>query len=114
MASVALDTLPQAVTRFLAAHRLHDSAAQLANFTQDATVTDDGSTHSGIDAVERWLNRTAGEYTYTIEPTSVDETSDREYTVTQRLEGDFPGGIVDLNFRFTLRDGLIERLVIEP
>jgi hypothetical protein len=30
------------------------------------------------------------------------------------LEGDFPGGVADLHFRFTLRDGLISRLVIEP
>ncbi|MER7677808.1 nuclear transport factor 2 family protein [Streptomyces sp. NPDC096934] len=114
MAPVSLDALPQAVTRYLAAHRLHDTAAEIANFTPDATVTDDGTTHSGIDAIERWTDRTAGEYSYTIEPVAVDETSDREYTVTQRLEGDFPGGIVDLHFRFTLRDGLIERLVIEP
>ncbi|MFF2993508.1 nuclear transport factor 2 family protein [Streptomyces sp. NPDC057950] len=113
MPPVTLDTLPQAVTRYLAAHRLHDTAAELANFTQDATVTDDGTTHSGIDAIELWMNRTAGEYSYTIEPIAVHETPDREYTVTQRLEGDFPGGVVDLHFRFTLRDGLIERLVIE-
>jgi hypothetical protein len=34
--------------------------------------------------------------------------------VVHHLEGDFPGGVVDLHFRFTLRDALIARLVIEP
>jgi hypothetical protein len=30
------------------------------------------------------------------------------------LEGDFPGGVVDLRFRFTLREGRIAELVIKP
>jgi hypothetical protein len=33
--------------------------------------------------------------------------------VTHHLEGNFPGGQVDLHFRFTLRDGAIADLVIE-
>lgn len=32
----------------------------------------------------------------------------------QRLDGDFPGGVADLHYRFTLADGLISRLAIEP
>jgi hypothetical protein len=36
------------------------------------------------------------------------------YDVTHHLEGNFPGGTVDLHFRFTLRNGKITRLVIEP
>jgi hypothetical protein len=35
------------------------------------------------------------------------------YDVIHHLEGDFPGGVVDLHFRFALRDGTIVRLVIE-
>ena len=34
--------------------------------------------------------------------------------VGQHLEGDFPGGVVDLHFRFTLDGASISRLVIEP
>jgi len=30
------------------------------------------------------------------------------------LEGNFPGGVADLQFKFTLRDGRISRLTIEP
>ncbi|WP_234319761.1 hypothetical protein [Streptomyces sp. KE1] len=35
-------------------------------------------------------------------------------TVTQHLKGDFPGGTVDLHYRFTLDQGLISRLDIAP
>ena len=38
---------------------------------------------------------------------------DEHYTAINHLEGDFPGGVVDLHFRFALRDGRIARLVIE-
>ena len=36
------------------------------------------------------------------------------YDVTHHLEGNFPGGQVDLHYRFALSDGVIARLVIEP
>ncbi len=39
---------------------------------------------------------------------------DSHYDARHHLEGNFPGGVVDLHFRFTLRDGQIARLVIEP
>ena len=38
----------------------------------------------------------------------------RSYGLQETRGGsDFPGGTVDLHFRFTLRDGRIARLVIE-
>jgi hypothetical protein len=36
----------------------------------------------------------------------------RKTGVAIRLEGDFPGGVADLEQRFTVRDGEITRLVI--
>ncbi|MER5654946.1 hypothetical protein ABT076_18240 [Streptomyces sp. NPDC002131] len=58
------------------------------------------------------VNTYASEYTYTTELTAAHRTDATHVTATHHLEGDFPGGQVDLRFRFTLRDGLIERLVI--
>jgi hypothetical protein len=34
--------------------------------------------------------------------------------VTNHLEGDFPGGVVDLRYRFVLAGGLIAELEIAP
>ncbi|MEX0664731.1 MAG: hypothetical protein WD598_08170 [Acidimicrobiia bacterium] len=36
------------------------------------------------------------------------------WVVVNRLEGDFPGGVVDLRYRFAVTDGLISELVIGP
>ncbi|MFK0263624.1 hypothetical protein ACIQU1_20125 [Streptomyces angustmyceticus] len=46
--------------------------------------------------------------------TGAQQTDATRYIATQHLEGNFPGGSIDLRYQFTLRDGLIERLVIEP
>ncbi len=37
-----------------------------------------------------------------------------QWLVTNHLEGDFPGGVVDLNYRFRLVDDRIAVLVIAP
>lgn len=106
--------LPPAVTRYLAAHRDRDTATALTTLTDDASVTDDGTTYEGKPAIADWLGKAASEYTYTTELTAAHSTDATHYTANHHLEGDFPGGQVDLRFRFTLRDGLIERLVIAP
>ena len=108
------DALPDTVSHYLRAHRAHDTAAALAAFADSATVIDDGTTYAGTAAIEKWLNRSASEDTYTTEQTGAEQTDADQYTVTNRLEGDFPGGVVDLHYRFTLRADTIQRLVIEP
>ncbi|MCF3103199.1 nuclear transport factor 2 family protein [Streptomyces roseoverticillatus] len=111
---IAPDALPEVITRYLAAHRDHDTATALSAFHSDATVTDEGKTHRGAPAIETWLNRSSSEYTYTIELTSAQKVDTDHYVATHHLEGNFPGGVVDLHYRFTLDGGLIENLVIEP
>lgn len=106
--------LPGVVSRYLAAQRAGQAKTAAAAFHRDATVTDDGSTYTGIGAVEEWLGAAGSEYTYTVELTGVERLDETHYVVTNRLEGDFPGGIVDLHYRFALRDGLIGDLTIEP
>ncbi|MFG1807877.1 nuclear transport factor 2 family protein [Streptomyces sp. NPDC049040] len=113
-ASARPGDLPTAVTRYLEAHRAHDTATAISAFSGDATVTDDGRTYEGTAAIEAWLARSSVEYTYTTTLTGAERVDETHWTATNRLEGDFPGGVVDLNYRFTLTDGLIERLVIEP
>lgn len=54
----------------------------------------------------------ASRFTYTSEITRVEPASDQDYVVPTHLEGDFPGGVVDLDQRFTLADGLIADLSI--
>ncbi|MFD8813556.1 nuclear transport factor 2 family protein [Streptomyces sp. NPDC059627] len=112
--TVTRDDLPAVITRYLTAHRTHDTATAVTTFTDDATVIDDGNTYQGSTAIERWLDRSATEFTYTIHLTNAQQTDTAHYIATHHLEGNFPGGTIDLHYRFTLRDDLIEHLAIEP
>ena len=111
---IAPDALPQVITHYLDAHRAHDTASAVTAFTRDATVIDDGNTYEGTAAIERWLSRAATEFTYTINLTGAQRTDATHYIATHHLEGNFPGGTIDLHYRFALRDGLIESLAIAP
>jgi hypothetical protein len=110
----AIDILPGVVTGYLAAHQARDMDKAGACFVPDALVRDDGHTHRGTDEIRDWLARGNGEYRWTATLTGATRIDDSRYEARQHIEGDFPGGVVDLRFRFTLRDGLVSELVIEP
>nr|WP_254925741.1 MULTISPECIES: nuclear transport factor 2 family protein [unclassified Rhodococcus (in: high G+C Gram-positive bacteria)] len=109
------DGLPDTVKKFMTALDARQGTRALTVFTADAVVTDEGHDHSGRDEVEAWLTASVSEseYTYTTEFTGA-TTTGKTVDVTQHLEGNFPGGVVDLHYRFTLDGALINRLVIEP
>jgi len=111
---IAVTDLPEVITGYLAAHTARDLDTVAAGYTADGVVTDEGRTYRGHDAIRTWLGRAASEYTYTTRLTGAGRIDDDRFVVVQHLEGDFPGGVVDLNFRFTLRSGKIAELVIEP
>jgi ketosteroid isomerase-like protein len=105
---------PQAIAVFQAAHDRRDIATALAQFTDDATVVDDGRIYDGITGIESFLRTAASEYTYTRTLISASETEPDRWLITNHLEGDFPGGQVDLRYEFRLADGLITHLTIAP
>jgi hypothetical protein len=105
--------LPDVIISYLQAHQAHQVDTAIATYTADASVTDEGRTYTGADEIRAWLARSASEYTYTMGMTAAEKIDDDHYDVTHHLEGNFPGGQVDLHFRFTLRHGHIARLVIE-
>ncbi|MFF3518376.1 nuclear transport factor 2 family protein [Streptomyces sp. NPDC002573] len=107
--------LPEVVARYLRAHNAKDVAAAMATLAPEATVTDDGRTHHGPAAIRGWLQQTSTQYTYTTTLVGAERHGPGRYTVVQHLEGDFPGGLVDLRYRFVLDEhGRISQLVIAP
>ncbi|MFE4214971.1 nuclear transport factor 2 family protein [Streptomyces sp. NPDC056844] len=107
--------LPEVVRNFLRAHEARDFSTATAAFAPEATVTDDGRTCQGADAIRRWLEQATTEYTYTTTPVGAERDDPGRYTVVQHLEGDFPGGVVDLRYRFVLDSHeLISELTIAP
>ena len=103
-----------AITMYQAAHDRKDVAAALAQFTHDARVIDDSRTYDGIDGVETFLRKAGSEYTYNRTLISAEEVASNCWRVTNRLEGNFPGGQVDLSYEFQLEGELIARLTIAP
>jgi hypothetical protein len=111
---IAPDQLPEPIGDYLLAHRTRDAETAIRYFNPDGTVVDDGNTYRGSDEIRAWLATAASEYTYTTELTGAHRIDDDHYVATHHLEGNFPGGVVDLHFTFTLRDGRIAQLTIAP
>lgn len=116
MTNSLLIDCPDAVRAYLALAAGDDRTAATALFVADAHVTDDGHDYIGAAEIRRWLGRVAGRYSYTTTPIAVhdDAAADRT-SVRCRIEGTFPGGVVDLDYRFRLDDaGRLARLTITP
>jgi ketosteroid isomerase-like protein len=106
--------VPSPIRRYFDAHDRRDAEASLATFAPDATVVDDGHDYVGSEAIRHWLAKASTEFTYTrtlIESNAVDANT---WEVLNNLRGNFPGGVVDLRYRFVLNNDLISELVIAP
>ncbi|MCH1868539.1 nuclear transport factor 2 family protein [Nocardioides sp. CFH 31398] len=107
------DQLPAVLRDFLPAHVARDDGA-LRAFAPDAVVTDEGRTLRGPEEIGPWLRDAGTEFTYTTDVVGAERVDDDHWVAVLHLEGDFPGGVVDLRYRFTLRDGLVTELAIAP
>lgn len=105
-------TTPDVIRRYYAAASDDDLDAIIACFAPSAHVLDEDQHYRGIPEIRRWRERVASRFTYSTQVTEIEQTSEDEYVVATHLEGDFPGGVVDLKQRFTVRDGLIAQLLI--
>jgi hypothetical protein len=106
--------LPELILDYLVAHEARDLDTAVGFYTEDATVNDEGTVYRGRQQIRDWLIASVSEYTFTIELTGARRIDDEHYVAIHHVEGNFPGGVVDLQFRFELRDGRISQLTIEP
>jgi len=109
-----MTAVPEAISRYQAAHDKRDVVTALAQFTLDANVVDNGNKYEDTNGVETFLQKAGSEYTYTRTLIAAEEVSSDCWRITNRLEGNFPGGQVNLSYEFLLENGLISRLVIAP
>lgn len=108
-------TVPPVVARYLSAQGDDERRQSVVEaFTADARVTDEGIDYDGRDAIRAWLDKTASEYTCTTALIGQRQEGPDQWTVVAHLEGDFPGGVVDLRYRFSLDLDRISRLIIAP
>jgi ketosteroid isomerase-like protein len=105
--------LPPTIASFIAASNARDLEGAIACFAADAVVEDEGQTHHGIEQVRDWKDQTERAFSYTIEPTGIEQPGG-ETIVTGTLAGDFPGSPIELYYEFTLVGDLIQALRIHP
>jgi hypothetical protein len=111
---VSATQLPAAIATYQTAHDRHDVAAALSAFSVDAAVHDEDQDWVGTDQIRQWLIKTSTEYTFTRTLLDVEPVGSDGWLVRNRLEGNFPGGVVELRYQFTLDGQSISKLSIAP
>jgi ketosteroid isomerase-like protein len=106
--------IPVAIWSYFEAAEKQDTDAVVALFAADAIVEDEDHSWSGWDAIREWRDGTATKYEYTTEVLGVEPADQDQYVARVHLEGNFPGGKVDLKYRFTVAEAGIARLNIAP
>ena len=112
--TLEIDDLPEAVHGFVDGWQGRDAGKVAALFTENAVVTDEGKTHRGLDEIRTWITGSINLFTTTLTFLGARE-ADGMVGASYRLEGDFPGGVAELEYQFRLDDnGRIGQLDFAP
>ncbi len=105
---------PSIINQLLKATEDEDFEAFAACFLPDGVVLDAGKTYVGRDEIVGWRKTVADGPDFTAEVTATAPfgPGGDGYKVVEHLEGDFPGGVVDLDFLFALKGDRIAALMI--
>jgi hypothetical protein len=109
-----MSTTADVIRRYFEHEADRDIDAIVDLFSDDATVVDEADTRHGTDEIRAWRTGTASKYTYTTEILAITDREPGRSVVDGRITGDFPGGVADLRWDFTVADDRIRRLVIAP
>ena len=105
--------LPIPLAEWVAAKNAHDVEAQVACFSADASVDDEGTIVRGTDAVRGWVARVTAAYDLTVDPTGYEGGADGPGVLSALVSGSFPGSPLEFRYHVTLRYGLIADLRTE-
>ena len=103
--------LPAAIALYVDAENSGDVDSLSECFAPAASVRDEGRTYRGLQAIREWKAETKRKYNHTVTPLEVAHR-ERATIMKARLDGDFPGSPVTLQFRFVLEGGKIAALEI--
>lgn len=103
--------LPERVARYFREEHPDGADCIDACFAPDAQVRDEGRTIRGHDAIRAWKREARARYRYTVRPLSATREGDT-LRVRARVEGDFPGSPVELEYAIALANGRIASLEI--
>jgi hypothetical protein len=103
--------LPQTIQAYFAADRENNCEALLDCFAADATVHDEGRSHSGHYAIGSWWEQSKAKHRHTAEPLE-SVTEEHGARVLARVTGAFPGSPANLTYAFRLSGEKIAALEI--
>ena len=104
------DALPSAIIAYQQAMVDNDTSRFRECFRDDAVVTDDGKTYTGLDEIIGWGDELS-KLELDTDITSA-EAGDQEATITTLVAGDFKGSPLPFRHSIKLKDGKISRLDI--
>lgn len=104
---------PETITRYFRAQSARDFDTLVSLFADDGVVIDEGKTWTGASGIRAWRDKAASVYQYTTNVLHVKPVNKSEFVARVHLEGNFPGGIVDLDYRFTIDGDRVRRLEID-
>lgn len=108
------EDLPATVHGFVDGWQGGDADKVASLFADSAVASDQGETHRGLDEIRAWIKKDINLFTTTLTFLRAREV-DGMVGVSYRLEGDFPGGVADLEYQFHLDgDGKIVELDFAP
>lgn len=104
--------LPTILEIYVNAANAGDADKGSSCFSESATVLDEGKTLTGRKSIRDWMIKTKKKYNHTARPVQFQEKED-EAILTAEVAGNFDGSPVTLEYRFTLKNDLIETLRIQ-
>lgn len=106
-------SLPQSIANYFSGKNARDYAKALSGVAPDAAVSDEERQHVGAEAIQRWMEESAAKYNDQSQIRGATTDGDRTVVMAE-VSGTFPGSPIELRFAFTLQDGLITKLTIDP
>ena len=94
--------LPSTIRAYLAAHAAGEADAAIRTLTPPPWSSTRARPSEAPVEVLEFLRNAGGEFTYTTELVGAQHIDDAHWVAINRLEGDFPGGVAELSYRFTL------------
>jgi ketosteroid isomerase-like protein len=107
-----MSTTPPVITTYLKAAADGDFDALTGCFTEDGAVLDEGQTYRGRDEIRAWRESLRSKWEFQTTVTGSEPDGSTGYIVRTHVEGNFPGGVADLTYRFTLAGERIADLSI--
>lgn len=103
--------LPDHIEAFIKAQNELDSAVFAGHFTEQATVSDEGSSYSGRTEIKQWIQQATEKYNMRLKPVSFDQNGSKA-TLTVEVTGTFEGSPAIMRYHLELDGASINSLKI--